>query len=84
MQLPIQILVYLRQLLWRNEIKYLKNLFSKHTNRFEGVSIQLLKNLVTILSKFTVLCLSSYFVVYFLELKLTVFYYLFIIALEYS
>ncbi len=30
--------------------------------------------MVAILSKFTVLCLSSYFVVYFLELELILFY----------
>ena len=42
--------------------------------------------MVAILNKFTVLCLSSYFVVYFLKLKLILFYkkMSFIIILEYS
>ena len=39
----------------------------KHANNFKGVLIQWLKKMVAILSKFTVLCLFSYFVVYFLN-----------------
>ena len=73
MQLPIQILVRLRQLLTRNGIKCRKSLFWRHANRFEGVLIQKWKKIVAILSKFTVLFLSSYFVSYFLKNKINLF-----------
>ena len=72
---PSQILVNLRLLLRRNGIKCLKNLIWRHANHFKGMWIQLLKKMVVILSKFTVLCLSSYFDVYFFKLKLILFYY---------
>ena len=67
MQLPIQILVCLRLLLKRNGIKHLKNLFWRHVDT-------IFEKMVAILSKFTVLCLSSYFAVYFLRLRLILFY----------
>ena len=56
--------------------KYLKNLTWKRANRFEGMVIQYdwKKKLTPILSKLTVLYLSSYFIVYFLKLKLILFY----------
>ena len=73
MQLPIQILVHLRLLLRRNGIKYLKNLFWMHANRFEGVDT-IIEKMVAILNKFTILCLSSYRFVYFLKLKLIFLY----------
>ena len=67
----IQILVCIRWLLRRNGIKYLKNLFWRHTNCFDTICE---KKMVVIMSKFTVLSLSSYFVVYLFKSKLILFY----------
>ena len=44
--------------------------FILNANRFEGLLSKLLKKMVAILSKFTVLGLFSYFVVYFSQSKL--------------
>ena len=51
MQLPIQMFVRLRQILRRNGIKYLKNSFWRHVNRFEGLLKQSLKHMVATLKK---------------------------------
>ena len=64
MQLPIKILLRLILLLRRNGIKCLNNLFWRIANPFKVAAIQYLKEMVAILSKFTVVRLS-YFVVYF-------------------
>ena len=74
MQLPIQIFVLIRLLVRRNGIKCLKNLFWRHANHFKGVLIERNgKKMVAILSIFTLFCLSSYFVIWFLKLKLILF-----------
>ena len=59
----------------RNGIKCLKNLFLSHANRFpRRVDTIIGKKMVAILNKFTFLCPSSYFVVYFFKSKLILSY----------
>ena len=74
MQFPIQILVCLRLSFKRNVIKFLKEFILKACKSFRRSVHTIMEKMVAILSKFTVLCLSSYFVVYLLNLKLIVFY----------
>ena len=50
-------------------IKCLNNIFGRHANCFECLRIQLLTKMMLILSKFTVLCLSSYFVFNFFKIR---------------
>ena len=65
MQLTIQILVCLRLLLRWNWIKCLKNLFWRQAIHFESMLIQWLKKMMAILSKLTILRLSSNLTAYF-------------------
>ena len=59
-----QILVLLKTAIDKEWNKMPEEFILKYANRFDGMSIEQVEKMVAILSKFTVLCVSSYFVVY--------------------
>ena len=80
MQIPRQVLVRIRLLLKRKGINVGRIYFLSHAVHFEEVMLKWLKKKMSVLlSKFTVLCIFSYFIVSFFKLKSTLFYNTFVL-----